>query len=69
MIIAKLDPCIIDKIPEHCKDCPFVWNDYEFWGDICTLTWDKFQSDDNLIDFDMETQRLPNCPLVEVKEG
>jgi len=64
MIVAKFDSNIMNKIPKCCKDCPFVYN-HECYGDICSLTCTDFCGAAEKDNFDEETQRLINCPLIE----
>lgn len=46
------------KMPRCCEVCPFNYDYYR-----CEALGDKF---DDREEIDMETQRLPDCPLVEM---
>ena len=46
------------KMPRCCEVCPFNYDYYR-----CEALGDRF---DDREEIDMETQRLPDCPLVEM---
>ena len=46
-------------MPESCCECPCEYDSFR-----CNVTGTKFW---DIEDFDTLTQRLPNCPLVEIK--
>lgn len=46
------------KMPRCCEVCPFNYDYYR-----CEALGDRF---DDREEIDMETQRLPDCPLVEI---
>ena len=52
-VLIKMD------MPKSCSECPCEYDSFR-----CNVTGTKFW---DIEDFDVFTQRLPNCPLVEIK--